>query len=374
MAGLSFDGRHELELAIDAAGELEAINRLSRIFGKEITNEINRTNLSKHGDLFFIRCRFVSDQLSDENYKKLNKDDKILVLSDSLAIKRAAKLLEYCLPVEVQLKKLLAYVYPSILEVFDGKTDKKSRIKLCKQINSWNLGDLLDRLEFDISSKRREELFIKDGRLLATTLEMSKTFDDFKNVILPQIQPSTVWDQVCVVLENPVSYTSIKERLHSLRYLRNKAAHPQIILDSEVKAAKDNSKIVMGYIQNVKNNYGRELSESIKSLEELISKTTRFYTSSEMQEIMKKLSNSMPDFLKNMNKITESINSANPALAMKNIDWLAIDSEMREADPEFKEIMERFEKKDTKTVIDDMKKELTEDLNQHEKEDNSRSR
>ena len=40
MAGLSFDGRHELELAIDAAGELEAINRLSRIFGKEITNEI----------------------------------------------------------------------------------------------------------------------------------------------------------------------------------------------------------------------------------------------------------------------------------------------------------------------------------------------
>lgn len=371
----SFNGGYELELAIESAGEFEAINKLSRIFGREIANEINRTNLSKHGDLFFIKYHFTNEQLSDENYKKLNKDNKILVVSDGLAIKRASKILEYCLPIEVQLKKLLTYVYPSILEVFDGKTDKKSRIKLCKQINSWNLGDLLERLEFDISLKRREELFIKDGHLLASMLKTSKTFNDFKNAILPQIQPNTVWDQVCVILENPVEYTSIKEKLHTLRYLRNKAAHPQIILDSEVKAAKENSKIVMGCIQNVKNNYGKELSKSIKTLEELVNKTTQFYTTSEMQEIMKKLSSSAPDLSKNMNKIAEVINSANLALAMKNIDWLAIDSEMRKSDLELKEIMERFDNNDVKTVIDNMGKELAKDINQYEKkENNSRSK
>lgn len=370
---LSFKGGYELELALDSNSEIDAINRLSRIFGREIANKINRTNISKHGDLFFIKYHFSNDQLSDENYKKLDNDSKILVVSDSLAIKRAAKILEYCLPVEVQLKKLLTYVYPSILEVFDGKTDKKSRIKLCKQINSWNLGDLLERLEFDMSLKRREELFIKDGRALASTLETSDSFDDFKNTILSQIRPNTVWDQVCVVLEKPVNYIAIKDKLHLLRHLRNKAAHPQIILNSEIEAAKDNSRIVMNYIRNIKDNYNKELSKSIQSLEKVLSEAARIYTP-EIQKIMDEYMQAMPDISESVKKITESIKAPNPAVALKNIDWLAIDSKLRNSDPELKEIMERFDNNDTKTVLDEMKAELKELQPNEQEEDNSRSK
>lgn len=370
---LSFKGGYELELALDSNSEIDAINRISRIFGREIANEINRTNISKHGDLFFIKYHFSDDQLSDEKYKKLDKDSKILVVSDSLAIKRAAKILEYCLPVEVQLKKLLTYVYPSILEVFDGKTDKKSRIKLCKQINSWNLGDLLERLEFDMSLKRREELFVKDGRALASTLETSDSFDDFKNTILPQIRPNTVWDQVCVVLEKPVNYVAIKDKLHLLRYLRNKAAHPQIILNSEIEAAKDNSRIVMNYIRSIKDNYNKELSKSIQSLEKVLSEAARIYTP-EIQKIMDEYMQAMPDISESVKKITESIKVPNPAVALKNIDWLAIDSKLRNSNPELKEIMGRFDNNDTKTVLDEMKDELKELQSNEQEEDNSRSK
>lgn len=370
---LSFKGGYELELALDSNSEIDAINRLSQIFGREIANEINRTNISKHGDLFFIKYRFSNDQLSDENYKKLDKDSKILVVSDSLAIKRAAKILEYCLPVEVQLKKLLTYVYPSILEVFDGKTDKKSRIKLCKQINSWNLGDLLERLEFDMSLKRREELFIKDGRALVSALETSDSFDDLKNTILPQIRPNTVWDQVCVVLEKPVNYITIKDKLHLLRHLRNKAAHPQIILNSEIEAAKDNSRIVMNYIRNIKDNYNKELSKSIQNLGKVLSKAARIYTP-EIQKIMDEYMQAMPDISESVKKITESIKAPNPAVALKNIDWLAIDSKLRNSDPELKEIMGRFDNNDAKTVLDEMKDELKELQTNEQEEDNSRSK
>ena len=128
----------------------------------------------------------------------------------------------------------------------------------------------------------------------------------------------------------------------------------------------------MSYIQNVKNNYEKELSESIQTLEELISKTTRFYASSETQMIMENISKFMPDLSKDMKTITEGINSANPTLAMKNIDWLAIDSKMRSSDPELREIMERFDKSDAKTVINDMTKELA-NLSQNTKKDSNQA-
>lgn len=316
------DNKYELELAIDATSKSKAVAKLLRIFGDEAASGINRNNISKHGDLFFIQCYLTDEQLSDENYKKLKKNNKITVLSDSLAIKRAQKLLKYCLPVEVQLKKLLTYVYPNILEVFDGKTDKKSRIQLCKQINAWYLRELLDCLEFDIFSKRREELFIKDGYLLTTILETSTSFSDFKNTILPQIRPTTVWDQVCVVLKKPVDYINIKDKLQELRKLRNKAAHPNIILNSDITIAKKYSEEVMDHIQNVKNDYGKELSKSIKTLEDL---ATQYYST--LNNLLKPSSN-----LSDMKKYIENANLTSSIPAAQNIDWLAIDSKIRQSD------------------------------------------
>ena len=82
----------------------------------------------------------------------------------------------------------------------------------------------------------------------------------------------------------------------------------------------------------------------------------------------------MPDISESVKKITESIKAPNPAVALKNIDWLAIDSKLRNSDPELKEIMERFDNNDTKTVLDEMKAELKELQPNEQEEDNSKSK
>lgn len=372
-AKLSFKDEYELELAIDAISEHGVVSKLSSIFGSDIANEISLINLTKRGDLFFFRYRFAINKLSDDNYEKLIKDNKVLIISDELSLERSAKLLEYCLPVEIQLKKLLTYVYPSIIAAFDGKTDKKSRIKLCKQINSWNLGDLLERLEFDIASKKREDLFLKDGNALADTLDKAKSFDDFKKTLIPQIRQNTVWDQICVVLEKPVKYSDIKNSLHTLRFLRNKAAHPQPILDFDLNTAKKCSDSIIEKISDVKDDYRNELSKSIQSIEKALSDAAQMYTP-EIQKIMDGYLKTMPDMSKNIQKIAESIKAPDPTLAMKKINWLAIDSEMRKTDPEFGEIMNRFNNNDTKTVLNEMKDELNELQSNKQEDDDSRSR
>lgn len=353
---------YELEFAINTSSEKEAIKTLSQVFGENIVNKINMKNITKYGDLFFVNYCFSENELSDKNYKNIEKNNNLLVLSDKLTIERAAKLIEYCHPVEIQLKKLLTYVYPSILGVFDGMTDKKSRIKLCKQISSWNLGDLLERLEFDLSIKERENLFLKDSHLLTAILKESNSFNEFKDLIMQKVKPNTVWDQVCVILENPINYMKIKEKLHTLRYLRNKAAHPQVILRSDLEIAAEYSKFILEHIKNVKNDYTKNLKNSLSNLAKTLSSAMKQLNTPGVQRVI-------DDYIRNMQLFSNKLNSIkvndviSAALSNSNsryIDWLKIDSEMRKLNPEFKKTMEYCDKKDINTVINEMTKKLGE--------------
>lgn len=352
---------YELELAIDAKSEFAAIELLSKVFGEHVKKDILIKDFGKYGDLFFVKHRFSIDQLSDKNYEELNKSANILVISDQLSIKRASKLLEICLPVEVQLKKLLSYVYPEIIQILDGKCDKKTRIKLCKQINSLTLGDLLERLSIDMTARKREEIFISNGTKFTEILDSSMSFTDFKEKLLPQIRPNTVWDQVCTVLEKPVSYDALKKELGSLRFLRNKAAHPQIIFDNDIKIAKKYAKFVMDHIGAVKNNYKEELLKSMKTLSKTMSDLV-YNCNPRLKEILKCSFSAPPAVLESIGKISTSLSAPNPALSfaktMDNIDWLTFDSDMRKFDPEFDEIMRQFERNDASGAIDNMNNEL----------------
>ena len=129
----------------------------------------------------------------------------------------------------------------------------------------------------------------------------------------------------------------------------------------------------MNYIRNIKDNYNKELSKSIQSLEKVLSEAARIYTPG-IQKIMDEYTQAIPDISKSVKKITESIKAPNPAVALKNIDWLAIDSKLRNSDPELKEIMERFDNNDAKTVLDEMKDELKELQSNEQEKDNSRSK
>lgn len=196
--------KYELELAISAKSELDAVNKLAKFFGDEIKNEIKLKDFSKYSNLFFIKHSFYETRLSDDCYEKILNSKKIFVISDKLSTRRSVEILEVCLPIEVQLKKLLIYTYTSILPVLNGRMDDKSWIESCRQISNWTLGDLLGKIEIDLSQSRRQQLFMNDGRELIKLLEESNTFDDFKKNIEPYISKNIVWDQICAILQTPI--------------------------------------------------------------------------------------------------------------------------------------------------------------------------
>ena len=342
--------KYELELAINAKSEFDAIDKLAKFFGDEIKNEIELNDFSKYSNLFFVKHSFSEAQLSDKCYKKLLKNNEVLIISDELSTKRSVEILKVCLPVEVQLKKLLIYVYPSILTALDGETDKKSWTKLCKQISSWTLGDLLERIEIDLSYSKRRQFFIEDGQKLAKLLEESDTFDSFRKNIKPYILKNTVWNQVCVVLQEPIEYESIKGYFQELRNLRNKAAHPQLILNADVDAAKRYALFISEHIIKVKNNYKDELTKSLSILTETMNNITKTLEPYVKEQLRNSLSGIAPN-------ITESIRNATKPI-VENTDWPRIDTAMRESDSEYKEISDRFRKQNMKDVIEGMSDEL----------------
>lgn len=356
--------KYELELAISAKSELDAVNKLAKFFGDEIKNEIELKDFSKYSNLFFIKHSFYETRLSDDCYEKILNSKKIFVISDKLSTRRSVEILEVCLPIEVQLKKLLIYTYTSILPVLNGRMDDKSWIESCKQISNWTLGDLLGKIEIDLSQSRRQQLFMNDGRELIKLLEESNTFDDFKKNIEPYISKNIVWDQICAILQTPIKYELIKEYFQELRQLRNKAAHPQLILNSDVDTAKKCAFFISGYINKVKNNYNDELTKSLKSLSETMNNIIKALTPYAKEQLRNSLSGIMPNISESIQNATKPITESLQKSLMNNNDWLGIDSIMRESDPEYGKISDRFRERNMKDVIDDMNDELLHDNNE----------
>ena len=195
---------YELEFAIDVKSELRALNILADVFGENIKQEITFSEFAKRSNLIFITHRFTKDELSDDNYRKLLRSKKtLLIIKDELSVERAAKLLEICIPVETTLKRLLIYVWSEISIVLNGENDKKTKIEICSQINRQYLGDLLKQLEMDLSLKRREDLFANNGDLLSKIINESEDFADFKKKIASYATPITVWECINIMLKSP---------------------------------------------------------------------------------------------------------------------------------------------------------------------------
>lgn len=361
---LKFKGGYELEFAIDSENEFKALKILADVFGENIKREIKFPEVAKRDELVFITHRFTKDELSDDNYKKLPKNEKtLLIIKDELCVKRAAKLLEICIPVETALKRLLIYVWSEISSTLDNKHDKKAKLDICSQINCLYLGDLLKLLEVDLSSKKREMLLADNGKLLSGVLNESESFMDFKQKLIPCITPKTVWEQVNIMLKEPIDYSFISGQLHELKKLRDKAAHHHTILLKDLNDAKKYSKHILSRITNVRNDYYDELSESIQAFTKTMSEAFKKFPSDAISQIIPKntfnLSNTLNEAIA---KMTEA-----PKIDLSKIieqtNWNAINDEMRTNDPEMKEILESFDKKGANDAIKEMQKEIDEGVN-----------
>lgn len=357
---------YELEFAIDAESELKALIILANVFGENIKQEITFSEFAKRSNLIFITHRFAKNELSDDNYRKLLRSKKtLLIIKDELSVERAAKLLEICIPVETTLKRLLIYVWSEISIVLNGGNDKKTKIEICSQINRQYLGDLLKQLEMDLSFRRREDLFANNGDLLSKIINESEDFADFKKKIVPYATPITVWECINIMLKSPTEYSHISRQLNKLKELRDMAAHHHIILQKDLNDAKDYSIHILSKITNVRNDYYEEFAKSIQDFAKVlneslknISTITKTFSDAINSSIT--LKNAIPEIIE-ASQIKTSTNVLRETL--KKIDWRAINNEMRSNNPEMKNVLERFDNNDVNSVMKEMQKEIDEGVN-----------
>lgn len=346
---------YELEFAIDAESELKALNILADVFGENI-KQIPLSEFAKRDSLIFITHRFTMEELSDDNYKKLLGKKSILIIKDELSVERAAKLLKICIPVETALKRLLIYVWSEIVTVLKGKHDKKTKIEICTQINKKYLGELLKLLEEDLSSTKRESLFVNDGNILFEIINNSENFADFKQKLAPYATPKTVWEQVNIMLKSPTEYSHISGQLSKLKELRDMAAHHYIILQKDLKNAEKNSEHVLSIIGNVRNDYYEKLSKSIQALTKTMEESFRKFPLEAINKVVSEntanLSNILNKIIPKINELSQ-IGKTQAALSeyAKQIDWNAIYNEIKSYSSEMKEVLERFDNNDVNNVI-----------------------
>lgn len=356
---------YELEFAIDAESELKALNILADVFGENIKQEITFSEFAKRDSLIFITHSFTIEELSDDNYRKLLGKKTILIIKDELSVERAAKLLKICIPVETALKRLLIYVWSEIVTVLKGKHDKKTKIEICSKINEQYLGELLKLLEEDLSSTKRESLFVNDGNILFEIINNSENFADFKQKLAPYTTPKTVWEQVNIMLKSPTEYSHISGQLSKLKELRDMAAHHHVILQKDLKNAKDYSIHILSKITNVRNDYYEEFSKSIQNFAKVLNESLK-----NISTFTKTFSNAINSSITLKNVIPEIIEASQMKTStnvlretLKKIDWSTINNEMRSNDPEMKNILERFDNNDVNSVIKEMQKEIDEGTN-----------
>lgn len=353
---------YELEFAIDAESELRALNILADVFGENI-KQIPLSEFAKRDSLIFITHSFTIEELSDENYRRLLENKKvILIIKDELSVERAAKLLKVCIPVETALKRLMIYVWSEIVTVLKGKHDKKAKIEICTKINELYLGELLKLLEEDLSSTKREGLFVNDGNILFEIINNSENFADFKQKLAPYTTPKTVWEQVNIMLKSPTKYSHISGQLSKLKELRDMAAHHHIILQKDLKNAEKYSEHVLSIIGNVRNDYYEKLSKSIQALTKTMEESFRKFPLEAINKVVSEntaiLSNTLNSVILKMveiSQIKKTLTVLNEYA--KQIDWNAFYNEIKSNSSEMKEVLKRFDNNDANNVIKEMQEE-----------------
>lgn len=269
---------YELELIMEASSKTDAEELMRGVFGKEISDSIKPEELTRKSVLYFLKHAFSEKNLSDSNYGKLIKSNRIVINQDELALARSGELLKICLPVEVQLKKNLTYIFPKIIRAFYAKGDALDNIEICRRIHAQTFGDTIKLLETDLASKWREDFLGDNGTIvLAKILNESNSFEDFKNKLEPYFKSQTIWKVMEAVLPNPMDFSKISPALGIIRDYRNRAAHPNSpILKKDFAKAKRNVEYVMDHISNLERSSVRldgimkEITEALKTYQEYL--------------------------------------------------------------------------------------------------------
>ena len=180
---------------------------------------------------------------------------------------------------------------------------------------------------------------------------------------MPYTTPKTVWEQVNIMLKEPTDYSFISGQLYKLKRLRDKAAHNRTILLKDLDDAKRYSKHILSKISNVRNDYYDELSESIRAFTKVMSESFKKFPSEAICQVISEntanLYNTLNEAISKMVKIPQIDFSK----IIEQTNWNAVNKEIMANGPEMKEILEKFDKNGTKDTIEEMQKEINEEIN-----------
>ncbi len=315
---------YRLELAVCGVNEFKALDKLTEIFGPDFKHKVPISGLSRRSGLIFIEYSFLESELDDGVYTQILKSKDVTIVSDALSLERSHQMLGICLPVEVLLKKLLIYVYSGIVDALERTSKEKTKIDFCCFINGMTFGGLLNILETDLAAKTRKRLLAAGNEDLISLAIASSSFGEFQDKLREQTRKRTVWDEVQMILEQPVPYDYVAGQLRKLLRLRNKAAHLQTITERNLKEARKSAEHVLGSLSNIRDDYKDELKKAFAEFVTTMREVVRQIGPEEIARANKELCDTIgkagEDFLETVRSVLDdpdSVKDMKTRLALK---------------------------------------------------------
>lgn len=265
---------YSLEIAVRADTELLAINKLKDL-GLSRADQVKTGDIDQQAGLYILKVGSDIDELVNKFYAAARGDYDVYILSDEASIERSQIIIKESSIVELQIRKLLLYILPETKKVFldiinniqkfkTSKNTPTTYIEWCAMISGFTFGELIEVLETDISEVARTSVLSDRG--LAELIVSVNGFDEFKSKIQEVSTPKPIWNLVNKIIEKPIEYRHISQKIRELYELRNTASHVQVITPQDVENAVKCRKHIMRYISRIKSNYQVELQGNLKNI------------------------------------------------------------------------------------------------------------
>lgn len=238
----------KLEIIVSAKDWNEAKDKLASV-GIDEKTKITRRNIN---GLFMVMAQPQRKILTDEFYELIKEHKDISILTDTASWERNQEILDEIYKVEAELRKLLLHIYDLVEAFYEmfAKTQYAKKLANNKAITLPNhldpitsrlmLGEMIEILDFDLS-------WAKHDISAENLVDLLQDVDDiagFRSKIEEKMKAKRPWTIISeVVLSEPVLWDEVRPVLYELKEYRNKAAHFQVVTETEkehaVASAKD---------------------------------------------------------------------------------------------------------------------------------------
>ena len=260
-----------------------------KLFADELDIHEKRNSGDRQvGGLFFVTVQLSEEKLTNDFYGSIKKSKCVSIVSDELSRQNGKKVLDEVCRVETGLRRHLLHIpdlaenYFSLFTISSNKV-VKDRASSKEVIASSDLNPITSHITLDEILKIFEDDFswLKHPPIAAeliTLIEASADITDLKEKIRAKKKSLTVWSIISqYILEKPTPWSEVKKQLHTLKELRNVAAHFRVIRSEDVENTKSLASEIMGKISKQKVRTATEelaLAEFLKGVNDALTKIT----------------------------------------------------------------------------------------------------